>query len=138
MDKKIYDGLVILDRELPLVGAFGGVTIYGFYINLKKLKFYKNDLSHYSTYLLGVSQLYKEGGYIADEDRKWHIPKYKLHVNFDVGATSFLNVLLKDFISYRIVRIDPIEETGGDGLVIDPKVIERYSNNESIEIGGKK
>ena len=46
MDKKIYDGLVILDRELPLVGAFGGVTIYGFYINLKKLKFYKNDLSH--------------------------------------------------------------------------------------------
>ena len=134
MDKKIYDGLVILDRELPI---FGGATVYGFYIQQKKLKFYKDDLSHYSTYLLGASQLFKEGGYIADEDRKWHIPKYNLHVNFDVGATSFLNVLLKDFISYRIVRIDPIEETG-DGLVIDPTVIERYSNNESIEIGGKK
>lgn len=134
MDKNMFDGLVILDRELPI---FGGATIYGFYIHLKKLKFYKNDLSHYATYLLGVSQLFKEGGYIADEDRKWHLPKYKLHITFDEGATSFLNVLLKDFISYRIVRIDPIEETG-DGLVIDPKVIERYSNNESIEIGGKK
>ena len=135
MAKKTFDAMVILERSLPI---FGGETIYGYYITVDDLKpdIIKN-VDEYTTYLLGVSQLFKEGGYIADDERKWYIPKHKIELTYNSGVGLFLNMLLRDFIKYRIVRIDPVE-IEGDGLVVDLEVIERYSNNETIEMGGEE
>ena len=133
MAKRTFDALVILGQSLKI---FNGETVYGFYITVDDTKPDKIDsVGIYTTYLLGVSQLYREGGYIADNDKKWYIPKHKIELTYNTGVGLFLNMLLRDFIKYRIVRIDPVV-IEGDGLVIDAEVIERYSNNETIEIGG--
>ena len=135
MAEKTFDALVILERGLQI---FNGETVYGFYITVDDTKPDKiESVGTYTTYLLGVSQLYREGGYIADNDKKWYIPKHKIELTYNAGVGLFLNMLLRDFIKYRIVRIDPVV-IEGDGLVIDGEVIERYSNNETIEIGGKE
>ena len=135
MAKKTFDALVILERSLKI---FSGETVYGFYVSVDDTKPYKSKtIAEYTTYLLGVSQLYREGGYIADDERKWYIPKHKIELTYNAGVGLFLNMLLRDFIKYRIVRIDPVV-IEGDGLVIDAEVIERYSNNETIEIGGEE
>lgn len=135
MAKKTFDALVILERGLPI---FSGESVYGFYITVDDTKPDKKTIEEYTTYLLGVSQLFKEGGYIADDERKWYIPKHKIELTYNAGVGLFLNMLLRDFIKYRIVRIDPVVIEGGDGLVVDLEVIERYSNNETIEIGGEE
>lgn len=137
MAKKKFDALVILERGsgLPI---FSGESVYGFYVSVDDTKPDKiKTIDEYTTYLLGVSQLYREGGYIADDERKWYIPKHKIELTYNAGVGLFLNMLLRDFIKYRIVRIDPVE-IEGDGLVVDLEVIERYSNNETIEIGGEE
>ena len=134
MAKKTFDALVILERGLPI---FSGETVYGFYITVDDTKPDKKTIEEYTTYLLGVSQLFKEGGYIADDERKWYVPKHKIELTYNSGVGLFLNMLLRDFIKYRIVRIDPVV-IEGDVLVIDAEVIERYSNNETIEIGGEE
>ena len=122
-----------MERGLPI---FGGNTIYGFYITVDDKNPDKKTVEEYTTYLLAVSQLFREGGYIADDERKWYIPKHKIELTYNSGVGLFLNMLLRDFIKYRIVRIDPVVIE--DGLVIDAEVIERYSNNETIEIGGEE
>ena len=138
MEVKYYDGLVILDRPLQIYGS----EVYGVYINLEEEKSLNQrsvsnlQISSYCNYLLAVSQLLKAGGEISEDGRKWTFENDKLSITFNQGMKIFLSVLLDGMIKFKVVRIDPVEIE--DGLVIDAEVIERYSNNETIEIGGKE
>lgn len=136
MSKK-YDGLVILEHSLPIYGE----SVYGFYINIEEEN--KNSLSEkkgerissYVSYLLSVSQFLKKGE-ISDDHKKWILNKEHINITYNEGMRLFLEVMMEGLISYKIVRIDPIDYEG-DCLITDPKVIEQNGEGEVIKIGGE-
>ena len=135
MSKK-YDGLVILEHSLPIYGE----SVYGFYINIEEEN--KNSLSKkkgerissYVSYLLSVSQFLKKGE-ISDDHKKWILNKEHINITYNEGMRLFLEVMMEGLISYKIVRIDPIDYE--DCLITDPKVIEQNGEGEVIKIGGE-
>lgn len=139
MEVKYYDGLVILDKPLPIYGS----EIYGIYINLEEEKDLNQrsvsnlQISSYCKYLLAVSQLLKAGGEISEDGRKWTFENDKLSITFNQGMKIFLSVLLDGMIKFKVVRIDPVEDID-ECLVSDYKIIEQNQNNEFIELGGGK
>lgn len=136
MSKK-YDGVVILEHSLTIYGE----NVYGFYINIEKEN--KNSLSKkkgerissYVSYLLSVSQFLKKGE-ISDDHKKWILDKEHINITYNTGMRLFLEVMMEGLITYKVVRIDPIDYEG-DCLITDPKVIEQNGGGEVIKIGGK-
>lgn len=139
MKVKYYDGLIILDRPLPIYES----EVYGVYINLEEEKSLNQRLvsnlqiSSYCKYLLAVSQLLKAGGEISEDGRKWTFENDKWSITFNQGLKIFLSVLLDGMIKFKVVRIDPVENMD-ECLVSDYKIIEQNLNNELIELGGGK
>ena len=136
MSKK-YDGLVIFEHSLTIYNE----SVFGFYINIEKEK--KNSLSKkqgekissYVSYLLSVSQFLKKGE-ISDDHKKWILNKEHINITYNTGMRLFLEVMMEGLISYKIVRIDPID-CEADCLITDPKVIEQNDGGEVIQIGGE-
>lgn len=136
MSKK-YDGAVIFEHSLKIYSE----NVYGIYINIEDEN--KNSLSEikgqkissYVSYLLSVSQFLKEGR-ISDDNKEWTMVNEPIHITYNTEMRLFLDLLLKGLITYKIVRIDPIDYDG-DCLITDPKVIEQNGEGEVIKIGGE-
>lgn len=136
MSKK-YDGAVIFEHSLKIYNE----NVYGFYVNIEDEKQYSlseikgQKISSYVSYLLSVSQFLKEGR-ISDDKKEWTMENEPIHITYNTEMRLFLDLLMKGLITYKIVRIDPIDYDG-DCLITDPKVIDRYGEGEVIKIGGE-
>lgn len=136
MSKK-YDGMVILDRVIPLYGE----SVYGLYINIddeinnQKRDKQKSGIEGYIIYLFSVSQFLKSGGEISDDHNKWTHAEYNLDISYNTGMKIFLKMMFDGMVGFKIVPIDPVDYED-DCIITDPSVIERYSTREPIKIGG--
>lgn len=136
----LYDGMVILDRELPIYGE----KVYGFYINLNdeliisKDKKRGNRIFSYVNYLLSVSQFIKGGGDIDEDNNEWRLESEKIKITTNPGLRIFLDVMMDGFIGYKVVKIDEPVKDIEDNLITDKTVVNKYRSSEPVEIGGEQ
>ena len=137
----LYDGMVILNRQLPV---YSGEKIYGFYINLNdeliitKDKKRGNRISSYVNYLLSVSQFIKGGGDIDEDNNEWRLESEKIKITTNPGLRIFLDVMMDGFIGYKVVKIDEPVKDIEDNLITDKTVVDKYRSSEPVEIGGEQ
>lgn len=137
----LYDGMVILDRELPIMY---GEKVYGFYINLNdeliisKDKKRGNRIYSYVNYLLSVSQFIKGGGDIDEDNNEWRLESEKIKITTNPGLRIFLDVMMDGFIGYKVVKIDEPVKDIEDNLITDKTVVDKYRSSEPVEIGGEQ
>ena len=136
MDKKIKDGIIVLDEPLD----FGeGDVIYGILFNKEFEKHNEetgNPISEYVEYIAGMAQVCKYGVPLKDETG-WKFPKSKITVNCDLNTLArFVGIFYKDKVDFKkytfdepvICQTDEVDEDN-QSIIIKKSLIERYIQN---------
>ena len=132
MIRDFYDGIVVLDRPISIDNN----QIYGVLFNVEQeliRRENEDDILDYVYYLVGVERFMQNGGTISDDGSVWTLPEDRATFRYDAGLGRLVCHLMRGAV--RLQKYDlgnRIEWNEGEvdaentGLVISPKLIERY------------